>query len=136
MTLNDSAIYGHFVKAWAGNGPLVVFYKCPIDWSPTEGFVTSQKLFGPNLVGIHPPIREGRWKVVGHIPILDYDPPLFLMRGPRIWWIYDGVKEKPIGERVPEEYQHLELLVGFPADLIEQGILEGTTSFSYIASMK
>ena len=99
MSRDDSVVYGYYVKAWEGNGPLVEFYECPTDGAPKDGLAIGKKLFGPILVGVNPPVRDGSWAIVGKIPIGQYRPPLFLMMGAPLWWVYDGAKERPIGER-------------------------------------
>ena len=130
MSRNDSVVYGHYVKVWDGNGPLFEFYECPASWVPKDGFGTCKKLFGPFLVGVNPPVRDGSWSIAGSIPVVTYQPPMFLMVGPPLWWLYDGVKESPIGERVPKEYQGLELLDVLSAYLVEERIMHGSTPFS------
>ena len=115
---------------WEGNGPLFEFYECPASWVPKDGFGTCKKLFGPFLVGVNPPVRDGSWSIAGSIPVVTYQPPMFLMVGPPLWWLYDGVKESPIGERVPKEYQGLELLDVLSAYLVEERIMHGSTPFS------
>src|SRR5476649_2697041 len=79
---NESIVYGYYVKAWERRGALVQFYECPSSWNTQDGFANSKKLFGPNWVGVNPPVREGRWTIIGCIPIADYKPPSFLMKGP------------------------------------------------------
>lgn len=131
----QSCVIGYYVKKWEKNGPLVEFYECPFGWTSEAGLSGCRKLFGPVLVGINPPVREGRWSIIGFIPITGYEPPLFLMMGPPLWWVYDGSNERPVGGRLPKEYHELELLEVFSYQLIEERIRDGSTPFSYVGRM-
>ena len=130
---DESIVCGHFLKAWKLNGPLVEFYECPLSWVVNHGFSDCKKLFGPIIVLLKQPVREGKWEIIGSIPVEVFNLPKFLMMGrgyEPIWWVCEGSREEPLGVVVPDEYKSLERYYVYTYEQVEQRLLDGTTPYS------
>jgi hypothetical protein len=133
-TFNESRTIAHYVVADRDRGPFVQLYQCPDDWQVGQGLVKCKALFGPLLVGIGHAVRTGRWSVLGHISPEPFSVPKFLMQGGgETWFLLDGTKETRLDSGVPTEYQNLETLSVWPAELLEERIRTGVNPISYTA---
>src|SRR2546430_8089315 len=87
-------------------------------------------MFPPVLVGLNPPIREGRWQIVGNVPIKDFQFPQFRCTSSsgagvfNNWYIWDGEQERFIGN-LPEELRELEMRCVWSAAILEDRIMGG-----------
>jgi len=140
MEFEGRHIYAHYVHLDASNGPIIQVYVSDTELSAVEVPKQSRPLFPPVVCGILSPVREGRWKLVGRVPVEKFIYPIFRMgtgsRGvePR-WWIYDGIREQKV-ESVPPELRSCEVLVVWSASLPEERIRTGKNLFGYEAMMQ
>ena len=122
--------------------PIVQLCRCPAGWVIENGLGACETLFGAVMVGANPPVRSGRWSILGRIDPGPVRLPLFLSGGPLKgapdgkWWLSDGRKDKLLGNIVPTRYRHLEWGCVWPVDLIEERIETGVNPFGYEAIVK
>ncbi len=129
--------YAHYVHFDPRNGTFIQVYRCKSDVSIDQITSRCEKAFPEVLCSLSSPIREGRWEVVGIEEPPTFKYPQFLMQGaPQLdggflWWIYDGVEERPMDGGVPVHLQDLETLTVWSAVLLEERIMSGKNPFSY-----
>jgi hypothetical protein len=106
---------------------------------------TSKLLFPPIHAGIHLALKLKMWKIIGRLPYDDYVFKGFLnynevlplpadRKEPvriKSWALWDGKKSIPLGEKLPEEYQHYEDVGIYPPDFITKRIETGWDMFQY-----
>ncbi len=141
-SFQDRNVVAHFSIMSPTQGPFVTVYEGPEDQraGSLEGY---EKLFGPIGCGVYPPVRLGTWTVVGHVEPTETRLPMFLMMGvgrppdiPPVWWLFDGVRERPLGRDVPDDLKDMELLGVLSWELVEDRIRAGINEFGYEAMMK
>ncbi len=141
MDLDGGVVYGHYILA-NSLGPLVRIYICDAEIHQPCDVLNGKRPFDAVACGVNPPVREGRWSIVGRCEIDDPESPQFLSGGDagpndqRSWWIVDGTMERRLGPIVPENLRDLEMAVVWSADLLEERIRTGTNLFGYEARMK
>jgi hypothetical protein len=87
-------------------------------------------LFPPIFVGLNPPVRSGRWRRIGVLPVEDFTFPKFRSSTwlqPGIvtdWKIWDGESYEDAGV-LPESLRSLEILVVHAYQDVEKRILTG-----------
>lgn len=134
-------IIGHYVMADEDNGPLIQFFSCDMEWSIETGIPGCKELFC-TYVGVNPPIRSGRWQILGRITPPKHLKRKFLMQGlygkeeRPTWWLYEDGKEKFIGADVPHELQELEVLSVWPWELLEDRFESGIDFSGYRATIE
>ncbi len=131
MELDERQILAHYVHA-GERGPFVQLYRCPQNWSDTQGWADCEKVLTPVIVGIGAAVGSGRWPLIGHIPPEPFVYPTYLMNaGPRSWYVFDGTSERFLGDSVPAELQQLEHLSVWSAELLEERLQTGINLLSY-----
>lgn len=121
--------YGRYYHRDPKQGPIIEVFNVmadnKVDVSSLRG---AKRLFPPLIAGLFVAIREGIWKVVGHLPIENFRYPGFIsahyggepLRAQE-WFFWDGFNYIKLGERLPKEYQGYEYLAGWaPADVVRR----------------
>lgn len=135
-------IVGHYIMADEDNGPLVQFYACPVNWVLGEELDRCAKLYQPLYVGLNPPVRLGRWAILGGVEPTGQADRKYLMRGvyrkgdQPTWWLYDNGRETQIGAEVPNDLQNLEVLSILPWQLLEERFEFGHNPLGYKSTME
>ena len=71
-------------------------------------------VFRPIFTPIDYTVQEGRWPLIGHVPVVGFEYPLFCMWNGgttpdiSLWWVWDGVESRRIGPNQPPEYAGFE----------------------------
>lgn len=103
-----------------------------------EHFKDANLLFRPVITGLFAAVRTGLWKVIGHLPVSDFQYPDFIsaLYNPETgkygnWYLWNGVEDILIGGELPQTYHHLErLVVWHPISLAER-IETGDNPYAY-----
>jgi len=126
---NGRKAYGQYVFKDRKMGPLIRVFALI-----TQGDVgiaelmaklkDADLLFGPVFTGLFAAVRTDLWKVIGHFPVQEFTYPGFLSvldeeyKPISHWYLWDGETSRTLGQVLPDEYKHLELLVGWsPHDI-------------------
>jgi hypothetical protein len=123
-------IYAQYVHADPKRGPFVqVFDKVvtePLSYVEIGDMVP---LLPPLLCGINPPVRSGRWHIVGNTPPTKFKYPKYLYGMPdrngtvQMWYLEENDKLTPLGPEIPEKYRHLEQGWVISAEALEEKIV-------------
>lgn len=103
-----------------------------------ERFQGAQLLFPPVITGLLAAVRTGLWKVIGRLPVLDFQYPNFISSLYNSqtgkygnWYLWNGSEDILIGSELPPAYHHLErLVVWHPLSLAER-IETGDNPYAY-----
>lgn len=99
---NERLVIAHYLLADPRHGPFVQLYQCDPGWTIEMGLERCEPLWAPVLVGIVAAVKAGRWKVLGNIAPGPFVWGKYLMYGGKTnWWVFDGKREKRLGEEVP-----------------------------------
>jgi hypothetical protein len=85
-------------------------------------------MFSPLLVGINPPVREGRWRIIGRAQVGKFEYPTYLYGMPdrdnivHMWYLKRRNKYTEIGPSIPDKYRHLERSSAINAEILEKKI--------------
>jgi hypothetical protein len=130
--------YGQYVfqeSGVVGHGILVKIFDLITDEVvPVERLQSVGELFPPVFVGLNVPLRSGRWKKIGNLPVKNFKYPKFkytLGTKPgkyNDWSIWDGEKHTFVGTLKPEQ-RYLEYLCVWGDELIEERIATGINPF-------
>lgn len=113
---NGRFAYAHYVHFDPGEGPFVQVFDYVTDAPATVAELEGKPaLMQPIRCGINPPVREGRWTIIGALP-----PPerftvptgVVMFRDPSgapLWFLVRSFHDQEfLGHELPEEYSHLE----------------------------
>lgn len=127
--------YGQYVYADEKRGPIIQIYNYftkkdePFE---INTLLQSKLLFRPVFVGINPPIRTKRWKIVGNIPVTNFKYPGFISTLTNFktgeassWFLWDGKQSVHLGRHLDDKYKELEYSAIYPAEFIEERIMDG-----------
>ena len=124
--------YGQYIHWNPEQGPLVqVFAQVTATPATLDKIKEHLPLFPPVFVGLMFAVNSGRWKILANQKVHNFKHPLFKHGFPDKsgiicdWQIWNGNEYKRIGPDLPEEYTALELLLGWPPQLIEERIING-----------
>ena len=92
-------------------------------------------LIGPVLVGFGDVIRSGKWRILGRLPVVDFQYPGFLNvlednykpRGQ--WSFWDGKTKHILGRVLPREYSEVELLIIWDPRALVERIVTGQNPY-------
>jgi hypothetical protein len=128
--------FGQYLCFHERTGTLIqVFDVGSPDLVPLERLTNAGLLFPPVSVGLNPPIRMGRWRKIGNIPVGELQFPKFRYSFGRVkgvnhdWEIFDGEKYERVGD-LPPEYRSLEMTGTYAYQAIEERILTGRNPFA------
>ena len=103
-----------------------------------EQIRAAKPLFPPVLTGLFAAIRTGLWKIVGHVAVENFVYPNFIsplydskVGKVRTWYLWNGEKYRHLGRQLPDEYRHLEQLVGWDPHDIPERILTGENPLDF-----
>lgn len=72
-------------------------------------------MFPPVITGLFAAIRSGLWKLIGTLPVRDFEYPYFISARydkktgkTGMWYLWDGSRYTPIGRTLPEYYKNFE----------------------------
>ena len=137
---NDGrSAYGQYIY-WDGRKPdglgcmIRIFGRLVNEDLPIEDLDFRKLLFPPVFVGLNPPIRSGRWKKIGSLPVEKFIFPKFRSTNghkPGVysdWRIWNGKQEISLG-KLPPEYRNLEKEICWGDELLEDRIFYGQNPF-------
>jgi hypothetical protein len=135
---NGRYAYGRYLY-WDDNyGPLCEIFSrisdVPIEVSKLD---SSRRLFPPVYIGFGSVLSEGKWRVIGSLPIANFEFPHFRKSfGTKPgryddWIIYDGTKKTVVGFLEPE-MADLEFLCGWSPKLLTKRIETGENRYDLI----
>ncbi len=134
MPLSDGRkAYGQYVYYHPEMGQLVqVLDLFTEEEIPVERLRDAGALFPPVFTGLTAAIRDGQWRIIGRLPVEDFNFPKFrylekLSLYPGLyhnWLIWNGEKYFYIGD-LPAEYRTLELLQVWGYELLMDRIATG-----------
>lgn len=133
--------FGHYAFADKKQGPLIQEYDLIIPeliFLDLGEILKTSLRFPPIITGVSAAVRNGMWKIFAYSPIKDFEYPPFVrtlwdgMTGKAgMWFLWDGVREKKLGWKLPNKYKHLEYLMGWsPFDVVRR-IETGEYPFPY-----
>jgi len=133
--------FGRYVYADKRKGPLIEVFNLIVakdkDVDPWE-VVSKPRLFPPVITGLFAAVRTSMWKVVGNVPVEQFEYPRFISTfedektgEARVWFLWDGRKETKIGWSLPEDYKELEFLMVWDPHDVVQRIETGEYPFPY-----
>jgi hypothetical protein len=136
IPLTDGRLaFGQYICLHPQSGPLIrVFDRISTDVVPLEELRSSGLRFPPVFVGLNPPIRTGRWRKIGNLPIAGFQFPRFrysLQRRKGVnhdWLIWDGNNYERVGD-LPPECRSLETPGVWAYGDLEERILTGRNCF-------
>jgi hypothetical protein len=138
---NGKKAFGRYIFADKKKGPLIEvydFFTNSSDKVDIKQVVSKQRRFPPVITGLFAVIRSGLWRVVGSVPVENFQYPKFVSTfwndktgEARIWFLWDGQKEIKLGPTLPKEYRNLEYLVGWDPSDIAHRIETGEYIFPY-----
>lgn len=136
---DDRFAYGQYVYHASGSvgyGCLLqVFDLITDEVVPVERLKTAGPLFPPVFAGLKVPVKNGRWRKIGTLPVTNFIFPKFKYTyGTKPgkyhdWSIWDGAKYTDVGNLKPE-YHSLELLCIWGDELLEERIATGVNPFA------
>lgn len=119
-------------------GPIVQIYNLKTEKEINyKEVILAPKLFPPVIVGLFAAIRDKLWKVIGNIPIIEKNHPIFISTfwdnhgNASIWKLWDGMNIVKIGMELPKEYKQYEYLIVYPPTLLMERIETGKIPFPY-----
>lgn len=127
LCTDDGVWFGKYLTDHPLQGPLI-----QISFSKSGELADAEAVFAPVVCGILPPLRSGRWKIVGQSNCVVEQLPLFVLDNslrPPTWFLVDGEKEILLGETLPERYRQLEVLMTWSAELLEERLRTGRNRF-------
>lgn len=123
IPLSDGRMaYGQYAFRDERNGPIIQVFDVILDagaeFTQVQEYLNHAKLlFPPVITGLFVAVRTGMWKVIGHIPMKDFDYPGFVSvlhenYSPMSdWFLISAEKDIRLGKRLPKKYKNLEFLV-------------------------
>ena len=132
--------YGQYVFRDEKAGPLIqVFDLIVKDKASLAQIRYAKPLFPPIVTGLDAAIRAGLWRIVGNMAVENFVYPKFIdplydskADKVRTWYLWDGKKYHNLGRQLPNEYKHLEQLVGWDPNNIAKRIITGENPYDYI----
>lgn len=128
---NGSYAFGQYLGVF-DESTLIRIFKWQSNVIPSvEVFTGAELLFPPIFVGINPPIRNGRWKRIGNLTLVDFKVPRFRQTNWHkkgintdwsIWSQEEGFKKLGL---LPPEFRSLEVKGTWPYSSVEERILTG-----------
>lgn len=122
-------------------GPIVRVFDLIVEQSDEivlERFEEANLLFPPVITGLSAAVKTGLWKVVGQIPILDFQYPNFISAfydreagEYGNWYLWNGSEDILIGSKLPPAYHHLERLVVWHPRALAERIETGDNPYAY-----
>ena len=133
IPLSDGRIaYGQYVYRDRRNGPIIRVYNFisenELSFAEVQKQLQKAKLlFPPVITGVFAAVRSGLWKVLGRLPVNDFEYPNFInvfdenYQPKSYWFLVTEEKDVLLGKRLPEEYKNLEMLtVWSPYDVMHR----------------
>ena len=123
--------YVHYVRNSSTRGPIIrVLDMVTAEITTIEDLKGAGEMFPPIAAYFYAEVDQGRWVKVGHIPVTEFKFPLFV-GGHRFegswkvhtWFLCDEHDDHRIGPVLPSEHQDKEYLTIYPAQYVEQRIL-------------
>jgi hypothetical protein len=132
---------GQYVYFDRKNGPLIRIFNffAPLDQAVVlDRINTAELLFPPVITGLFAAIRTGIWRIIGHLPVDDFQQPCFVSAfydersgNYGTWYLWDGTDYVALGKELPEKYQKLERLVVWHPNNIVMRIETGDNPYEY-----
>lgn len=124
--------YGQYVYRDKKHGPIIRVFdvitedKMEFDQIQKQ-LAYARLLFPPVITGIFAAIRTGMWKVIGNMPINDFEYPRFInvfdenYQPKSDWFLITEGETVRLGKKLPHAYKDLELLVVWsPHDIVHR----------------
>lgn len=124
--------YGQYVYRDPKHGPIIRVFdfiaEDEMEFEEVRARLARAKLlFPPIITGVFAAIRTGMWKVIGRMPVDDFEYPNFLnvfderFQPISDWFLVTKDKTIRLGKKLPERYKNLELLVVWsPHDVVRR----------------
>jgi hypothetical protein len=133
IPLSDGRVaYGQYVYRDKKHGPIIRVFDF-ISETETEfdkikeQLAHAKLLFPPVITGVFAAVRTGLWKVVGRLPVNDFEYPNFInvldenYQPISDWFLVTKDDTMRLGKKLPKKYKHLELLVVWsPYDVVHR----------------
>ena len=129
---NGRMAYGQYVFRDEKHGPIIrvfdVITEDEIKFDEIrERLANAKLLFPPVITGVFAAVRTGLWKVIGRMPVDDFEYPNFInvfdenYRPRSDWFLITEKKTIRLGKNLPKKYKNLELLVVWsPYDIVHR----------------
>ena len=124
--------YGQYVYRDQKHGPIIRVFDFISEEEMEferirERLAQARLLFPPVITGVFAAVRTGMWKVIGNMPVNDFEYPNFLnvfdenFQPISDWFLVTKDKTIRLGKRLPQMYKNLELLVVWsPHDIVHR----------------
>lgn len=133
IPLSDGRMaYGQYVYRDKKHGPIIrifdVITEDDVDFDTIrDRLVRAQLLFPPVITGVYAAVKTGLWKVIGRLPVDDFEYPKFInvldenYHPISDWFLITKDKTIRLGKRLPSKYKNLEILaVWSPYDVVHR----------------
>jgi len=133
IPLSDGRMaYGQYVFRDKRNGPIIRVFdfitEDEMEFNEIrERLANAKLLFPPVITGVFAAVRTGLWKVIGRMPVDDFEYPNFVSvfhegyKPLGYWFLITKENDIRIGRHLPEKYKNLEFLaVWSPYDIVHR----------------
>jgi len=135
---DERKAFGQFLFL-SKKGPIIQIFDLVSKRSiAVDEIITKGLLFPPVITGLYAALKDGIWKVVDNVPVINFVHPLFVSTlwnektgEAGIWFLWDGQKDNRIGSFLPEKYRSLEFLVVWNPKDIERRIETREVPYPY-----